>query len=223
MGFVTGYEKLQAAFDGGQAKEATLGDVFRPNVSMPDLAVPIGIKLERSERLMLPGGLAVAVTCRIVKPDSGMCEGVVDMAHFSTTYEPVDMATKQIAEWQENGRRHHARFVGGLSGRLAVNADDGWRVYRHQLEAQLPEDEVGLPPQSSVQTIYSEVTTPDGQRWGGPDLYRRHFGVLRETDGTLPGVLGMPADEGVFGAAVYKPQTPEQFEQRVDWLLAGQA
>jgi len=212
MGFLESYNRLQDAFDDGRGEDARVRDVLKypPGVGAPAELI-IGKKLERSTLVTLPetlGGLTVSVICKVLQPSVELCAGAVPLEHFNPMDSQPDptMVINQRLVWQKSGGTHRARFASSFYPavlRRLDSSDDKPLVYRMINE---------LPGQPSVHTV-AQYSAPGGGE---------HQAAVAATSHTLPEALGHVIGLNVYGdgTGVFKPQTADQFEEHVTWLLS---
>ena len=230
MSYVSGYDKIESAFSSDRAVDASMGDVFVRSETLPDLSLPVGRKIEKALQLTVPkksGELAVAIVCRVVRPEADKYEGIVtpwDFSPWTTSIEPT-MTIKQTIDWQETNGPHQARLSSGLARPSLEWADEAWVEYEAQMTL--------WKSQSSGQTV------PDLDKPFRPNILRlkvsserpapltddmdeqiAHSDVLVEVAQALPpAVLGhIVTSANTVGFVTY--QSPAQFEAHVDWLLS---
>lgn len=144
MSFRESYESLEMAFATSNRADAVLGDIFLPNPTMPDLEIPIGVKLENTEVFNLErnaGALPIATTCRIILLDHEKIRPIIDPIEITTWQkQPTpNMYFKQTVSWveeTENGSVAHATrlFRGFTKGEMQAG-DDCWDEYAASLES----------------------------------------------------------------------------------------
>lgn len=246
MGFVQSYERLGNVFASGEAVQtATLGDVFLPNDRMPDLSVPIGLKVERQKDLVVPGSagwLAVSATARITKIDYALCADVVGPDDFTvwTYMTRPEMNSRQIFEWEDgvwlDGKpvQHQARVYTTLEGRVMQRADQEYVEYAAALEAAGSEDERSAPDDVMAPVLLSshvatkisgldDARTKPKEEGEPPEIdpskvISEHFDVLDAVALRYPHFGHLYTAWRSVGES-YCTQTPSQFDAYTAWIL----
>lgn len=230
MGYAKSYELLEVAFRTDIASEATLGDIFLPNAAMPDLAIPVGKKIEKSELLNV-GSIAVTHTCRVVEIDAAQLGQFIDLSATATWQGQPDptMLLKQSVEYANAEESRLTRLYRGFTHGEMVSGDKAWEQYNAQRSAWL--EAAGMPADTPefellpddldyplVPTFFN-VHVKSDIIGGNEDSIHDHAPVVAAAGQSNPQLGALSRFDRYYGTSVFGRINPETFQAMTTWLI----